>query len=510
MDENAEVKNTLTREEAAQLAKDAAETAIKAERERAEAEKIAAEERETEKQEAVQAARAEWEADAAKANRLPFNGSNAAQMAEFGELRKFDNLDARDLSVMLGVLEAAARSRRAQAPSEAAYKALVLKLNEDTGPVGVVGRNALKAMGAPTDERGAIKANEVNYTTQTSYGKEWVSAAWSQTLWEAIRLGTGVASRVPAVEIPQGASTLTVPLEGTDPVFYKIGQVTGDAATGGLSRPLPTVPSSKLGTANKTITASAMGARVRWSDFEDEDSLIPFAPRLRSQLETVGMEYMDHVLIDGDTETASATNINDIGGTPAGTEAFMILNGFRKLALVTNTANSRSAGALTSDDYLTTSQLLGAAGIYGLDRQKISYVIDPNVYYATLRNVTEVKTKDVWGASTPTIESGVLTQLWGTGILPAHMHYAGRAGGAYAYKANAAGKVDLDAAYANNTTGSILAVRWDRWLLGYKRRMRMEVDRDIESGTNVIVATMRFGMIYFDTDAAAISYNVTV
>ena len=46
-----------------------------------------------------------------------------------------------------------------------------------------------------------------------------------------------------------------------------------------------------------------------------------------------GMEVLEHVVIDGDTETGATTNINDIGGTPAGTEAFMLFNGFRKSGL---------------------------------------------------------------------------------------------------------------------------------------------------------------------------------
>ena len=38
------------------------------------------------------------------------------------------------------------------------------------------------------------------------------------------------------------------------------------------------------------------------------------------------------------------------------------------------------------------------------------------------------------------------------------------------------------------TTGSILAVRWDQWLLGYKRRMSIEVQRFAEADANQIVA----------------------
>ena len=72
-----------------------------------------------------------------------------------------------------------------------------------------------------------------------------------------------------------------------------------------------------------------------------------------------------------------------------------------------------------------------------------------------------------------------------------------------------AGKVDVDTA-ANNTTGSLLAVRFDQWMLGYKRRMTFETTRYANSDTNEITAMMRVGLINRDTDASAISYNLTV
>ena len=79
----------------------------------------------------------------------------------------------------------------------------------------------------------------------------------------------------------------------------------------------------------------------------------------------------------------------------------------------------------------------------------------------------------------------------------------------YGLKANISGKVDLGTA-ANNTTGSILAVRWDQWRLGYKRQMTFEVQRDAISDSTDIVVMMRVGMVNRDNEASAISYNVGV
>ena len=68
--------------------------------------------------------------------------------------------------------------------------------------------------------------------------------------------------------------------------------------------------------------------------------------------------------------------------------------------------------------------------------------------------------------------------------------------------------MNLDTASAN-TTGSILAVRFDQWRMGYKRNWTFEVQRDAISDSTVIVGMMRVGLVYRDTEASAISYGVT-
>ena len=79
----------------------------------------------------------------------------------------------------------------------------------------------------------------------------------------------------------------------------------------------------------------------------------------------------------------------------------------------------------------------------------------------------------------------------------------------YKLKSKTAGKVD-QTTQANNTKGTILAVRWDQWALRWKRRMTLEVDRWPEADTNQIVAMLRFGLAYRDAEASAVTYNITV
>jgi hypothetical protein len=208
------------------------------------------------------------------------------------------------------------------------------------------------------------------------------------------------------------------------------------------------------------------------------------------------------LLIDGDTETSSSTNINSIGGAMSTSAVYSLLNGFRKYPLVTVTGNSRSAGALSDEDFLETAKLLGAAGI-GADINKVTFISDLNTYWKALQLAT-VKTRDVFQSAT--LEGGVLNRVYGFEYKPsAFMHYLSTA-----RKANSAGKVDQTVT-TNNLYGAILAVRWDQWRMKQKRRMTIETDRWIESDTNMIVAMARWGLGYRDTTyAAAISYGVAL
>lgn len=481
---------------AAMDARDAATAAAKAEEDRIEAEVA--------KRTAAKAA--ELEQKAAAGNRLAFGGGDNGQgqaptALKFADVAKFDNLDLGAQALLVGVLSAAQRSGRGDAPSEAAMKALAIKAGEDKTWVGERARNGMKAAGLDPALATATKADELNRTGLSSYGAEWVSDAWSNALWEKIRFGAGVVQNIPTIEIPQGADSITIPYDTNSLTFYKVAETADLNATTG--RPNATVPSSRRGTANRTISTTKVGARAVWSGEMTEDGLAYSVEELKRDLELEGAEVMDHLAIDGDSETAVTTNINHIGGTPGATDAFLSVDGFRKLALITNTANARDGGVLALEDFLETVKLMGAAGLNALDVTKVAMIVDPLTYYKAL-TLTQVSTRDLY--SSPTIEGGQLTSLYGYQLIRTgnicRMATANRL-------SNAAGKVDQTTP-ANNTKGSIVAVRWDQWRMAFKRRMTMEVSRFPESDANQIVALFRIGLKYRDTEASAVSYNLTV
>lgn len=418
---------------------------------------------------------------------------------------KYDHLSPGELGMTISILNEAGGKRNGKGASDAAIRSLAMRLESSDAKADVgylEARGVMRKFLPPS-----VKANEIGQSTLASYGDEWVGVAYGTELWQKIRHGREVLRRqmVYAVPQPAGAETLYFPLESADPTWYLVSQATSLSANpGGV--PTNTVTASKLGTAQQSRTMAKIGARVLWTGELSEDSVVNYASELSRQLGESGQEMLESLLINGDTATGATTNINDIGGTPAGTEFWLGLDGYRKLALVTNTANSRDGGAIDEADFLETIKLMGLGGKNAIGSDRVAFISDLWTYWKVL-NLTSVKTRDV--NSQATIENGNVTRMWGYDYLPSPFMHDANADATYGLKANANGKLDLDTA-SNNTTGSLLAVRFDQWRPGYRRQMTTETTRIPAADSTEIVALLRFGMVRRDNEASAISYNLTV
>lgn len=481
----------------------------------------AEEDRKREQQEAIREAvkkeRESWEAEGRR-----LSTGDAPYASKFSDESKYDNLDSTDLSLLISVQQAFAQkgvnyvNGSPIAPTSAAMKAMSRRIagltpSENTEAakrdVDYV-KNAFKAgtkthIEANTEAvDAAIKAaTDPMYTGGSLIGSDWVGTAYSTELWRKIRAATRVIQNMPQEVIPDGYSNKTYPLESTDMTWYKVAEATASDST--LKVPAATVTASQIATANKNITLGKLGSRGLFTQELEEDSLIRFASQLREQLQVSGAEILESLMIDGDVETSANKNINTVDGTPNAADYFLLADGFRKLALVTNTANSLNAGgALAIEDFLKILKLMGTAGIAGADPSKVAFIGDGNVYYA-MAQLPEVKTRDVNSAAT--VENGFVQSVWGVPFIPSwQMHKASTS-----LLANTSGKVATGTP-GNNTTGAVVAVRWDQWKLAYKRRMTMETTRIANADSWEIVALTRLGLGYRDNEASAILYNVGV
>lgn len=443
---------------------------------------------------AVAEERTKWEAEQAASRRLSDGSDSAPNVAKFGNLWKFDKLDPGDLAFMSAILSAGGKR-----PSENLMKAMAVQLIESDEPHFNRTRGLMKSVGMP------VKANELNQSTLANYGDEWVHDAIDTSLWQRIWSNAGIINKIPTVEVPQGFESITIPLASTPPTFYKVAQASAQD-TNTLGRITPTVTSSKMGTGKQELTVAKLGARTAYTGELEEDSIIPWVTELRNSMSMEATEILESLIIDGDTETGATTNINDIAGTPAGTEYYLTFDGFRKLALVTNTANARAGGTLTAEDFLETLKLMGLRGKNAQAGDGVAFIVDAGTNWASLP-LPEVKTRDVYGS--PTIESGLLTQIYGREVITSWNMHRFNADTTYGLLANSAGKIDVDTA-ANNVYGAILAVRWDQWRFGWKRRITFTAQYVPQADATDLVLLMRCGMVYRDTEASAISYGVTV
>ena len=427
---------------------------------------------------------------------------------------KYDNTDTASLAVLINVLDAAGRKDRNRPPaSDQAYKALAIRLLSDEGkkPVYHEGNNALKMFAhrhrVDISKPLAIKANEIGQSTLANFADEWVGVAYDSVLWESIRNPRSIVGMLNPTDWPwPGAESGVIPIDEGDITVFKVAQTTAlSASPGGV--PTGIVKDSQMNTGNVSATLVKLGARVLYTGELTEDAQLPFAATLKDNIFNATGEALESAVIDGDTETANTTNINDIAGQPAGTEYWQAFNGFRKIPLITSTAQSRSGGALTATDYMLTRRLLGTGGVAGLDRDKVFYIVDGLTWYKTTE-LPEVLTHDVFTGAT--LEEGQISRIFGSPLMvSAHMHLVGsfrQAGGL----ANASGLIDQDVG-GNNTTGSILCVRPDRWRMYFRRRTTLEVTRVPYADVWDVVMYVRASLTNRDaTTASSITYNVTV
>lgn len=437
-----------------------------------------------------------------------------ASVSEMSDLWKYDNYDTTDLGIALEGINAfksldGRRRWRGGDPVNltAALGVRILDDYERRAAKFPDGWRAMKSAGLPMAQKDffhAAKANELHYSTQSGAADQWVALSYSSELWDQIRLGSPVVPKVPSVIVPEGAESVTIPTKTGSVTYYLVSQAVSQDANPGLAA--ETFTSSKLTAGQKVLGVSKLGAAAVYSGEMVEDAWLPFVSVIRQDMVDEGAEVLESAIIDGDTATGASANINDIAGTPGGTEYWLAFDGFRKSCLVTTTANSRDGGAITVEDFLETVKLMGLAGRNAIDRTKVSFILPVPTHYKCLE-LSEIKTRDVFTQST--IENGFLTNIFGYNVIVSGNMHKPSTDATYGLKANSAGKIDQDTA-SNNTTGSILAVRWDQWRLGYKRVLRFEAERHALSDSTSLVASMRVGLAQRDTEASAISYNLTL
>lgn len=330
--------------------------------------------------------------------------------------------------------------------------------------------------------REAIKAMT---STGANAGDEWVPTFATSELWRDVHLATAVSASVPRIAMP--TNPFDLPTLDSDVTFYH-ASTENTAVTG-----------SQPNTGKATLTAKKIQADVTFSGEVEEDSIIAIAPTVRANLVRRGAQTIDDLIVHGDTETGGTGNVNTDNGAPASGAFYLALDGLRKFAIVTNTGQASNVNAaLTTANFTTVRGLLGKYGGRPSDLRIVLGQSTLNSMY----DISQVKTLDVYGPNA-TILQGELARFFGIPIL----------------LSEATPVTDSDLVEADGksnatagTKGWLVLFNVNGWKQGFRREFTIESDRNIQTDSNILVASFRMALIPsgISVKHTAVGYNVTV
>lgn len=346
----------------------------------------------------------------------------------------------------------------------------------------------------------AIKANELDHSTQSGYGDEWVFTAWADNVWDKPRLDNVVVPLIQSIEMP--SNPYEYPVESTDPTVFATAETTAENQ---LSRAdaNSAIPDSKVATAKVQFNAKKQALRVTISAELEEDGIARLMPKFREQAQRAILDAHDRVALVGDTSTAN--NINLDGGTPT-TQAYISYDGLVHQALVTATTNAldASAAAPTLAHIRTIRSYLGNA--QGYNPANLAIITDFPTYMKLL-SANEVMTVDKYGAQA-TVMTGELGKIDGIPVFVSNEMAL----------ADSDGKITDGGNVANR--GRLLMFYRPDWFVGFRRRVTQHVTFLPYADAWELVMTVRHaltarsysaaGAQQSTDDSVALLYNIGV
>lgn len=346
----------------------------------------------------------------------------------------------------------------------------------------------------------AIKADELDYSTQAGFGDEWVFTAWSESIWDKPRLDL-VYNQLQTVNMP--SNPYEVPTESTDPSVYFVAETTDENQLG-RNDSNAAIPDTKIATSKVQLNAKKYAMRVNWSAELGEDAIASYLPKFRNQAQRAVEDAIELGVLLGDTSTSG--NINDDGGTPTATNSYLAYDGLWHQALVTATTNAVNAtgAAPTLAHIRNVRSKLGNA--QGYNPANLAIFTDFPTYMKLL-SIDAVVTMDKIG-NQATVKTGSLGQIDGINIFVS---------GQMAL-ADTDGKITNGGNVAD--TGRLMVVYLPDWYLGYRRRVASHLDYLKFADAWELVLTVRTalsarsynssGAQQSSDDSVAVLYNIGV
>lgn len=313
-------------------------------------------------------------------------------------------------------------------------------------------------------------------------GDQWVPSGMEAQLWEDWTKRSIVSDKFQTIDMP--TNPFLIPTLTADTTIYR---PTAEAEA-------PTA--SDVTTAQSTLSACKLAGKNLMSYELEEDAIFAVLPIIRENFAKQLAAAVDSVILNGDTTTGTS-NINLSGGSIPTTSKYLCFDGLRHAALVGNDAMDADLGSLAIADIATLQALMGKFATRPSD---VVLFCDPYTYLK-LTGLSEVLTIDKYG-NDATILKGELAKIKGYPIIVSEE----------LSKANSNGHVDNTS--GNNTTGTIVLCHTPSWRAGWKRKVMIETDRDIDVQQYEIVASLRYALIPFGDistqEHVAVGFNITL
>lgn len=346
----------------------------------------------------------------------------------------------------------------------------------------------------------AMKADELDYSTQAGFGDEWVPTVWADNVWDKPRLDNVIQNIFESVEMP--SNPYEYPVESSDPTVYYVPETTNESqlTLDGSSSP---IPDSKIGTGKITFTARKLALRVMMSGELEEDGIARLMPKFREQAERSMQDAIDHVAVNGDTSTSG--NINLDGGTPGSTVRYMAYDGLIHQALVTATSNAIDAGGASPTLAHIRQARFSLGNAIAPNPNNLAIICDASTY-GKLLDIDAVMTIDKYGVNA-TVVSGELGRIDGMPVF-----ISGEMG-----LADTDGKITDGGNVA--TRGRLLIVHRPSWYIGYRRRVAQHMEYIPGYDVWQLVMTLRNdfkgrtmtnGVQQSTDDTVSVLYNIAV
>lgn len=300
-------------------------------------------------------------------------------------------------------------------------------------------------------------------STGTGVGDEWVPTELAQDIIDKVRLASKVRAMFPTIDMP--SDTYRIPKITADPTVYFVSQE--NTAVQVASNPT---------TAYMELDAKKIMCEVDFSGELTEDSVVPLVPTLKQNIANALAEAEEDVIVNGDTTATQNQNINRSGNTYDVTRALV---GLRRTVYDGAAAYKVDAsGGLLAG----MRSLRAALGEYGVDPTKLVWIMSPKHYLSVLTD-TSFLTMDKLG-----VKATVLTgQLGAIDGIPVIMSSKVR-------DCDADGIVQTDP-QLNTKSQSVVTYRPGVYV-GYRRRLKIETDRDVQKDMNLLVCSIRLAAAF--------------